>query len=163
MDSDSREREFAPAPRREQTPGQGYWLISTLLLALGLGYALLIVEAFFVLRPEDFDNLVRAGMILPGYSAYVQELPGWIVALSLFKSATRIAGAAALLLRRRWAITAYGLSLAATCTIFLRGFLIDDRASFEGPAQVGFDVLFFALAFYALYFAIAAGFRGVLR
>jgi hypothetical protein len=140
-----------------------YWLVSSLLMLWGLGYAALVAEAFFIFRPEDFDRLVSAGMILPGYSNYVQELPRWIIALSMVKAATRLGGSICLLLRRRWAVSFYSLSLAISCLIFFRGFLLDDRASLEGSTQIGLDVAFFALSVYAVYFAFAARFRGTLR
>lgn len=145
-----------PVPR-------SFWIMAALLLLWGLGYALLVAEALFILRPEDFDRLVSAGMLLPGYSDYVQHLPPWIVGLTLFKAATRVLGAVGLLLRRRWSMLIYSLSLSASCIIFFRGFLIDNRASFEVPTQIGLDVLFFLLTIYALYFAVSARWRGILR
>lgn len=151
-------------PRAEPTPvAAGYWVISALLLLWGLGYAVLVAEALFLMRPSDFDRLVSAGMILPGYGDYVHHLPPWIVALTLFKGVTRVAGALGLLLRRRWAVSMYSLSLVVACVIFSRGFLLDDRASFEAPTQIGLDVVFFCLGVYAFYFAIAARLRGILR
>lgn len=140
-----------------------YWIVAFLLLVWGLGYAALIFEAFVALRHEDFERLVRAGMILPGYEDYVQHLPVWIVALTVFKGAARLLGAVGLLLRRRWAVSMYGFSLAASCLIFFRGFLMDNRAAVEAPTQLSLDVVFFSLSVYALYFAIAARFRGTLR
>ena len=152
------------APSAASTPGLGgYWVVSALLLLWGLGYAVLIAEALFLLRPSDFDRLVSAGMILPGYGDYVHHLPPWIVALTLVKGVTRIAGGLGLLLRRRWAVSMYGLSLVVACVIFSHGFLLDDRAAFEAPTQIGLDVLFFGVGVYAAYFAIAARFRGILR
>ncbi len=151
------------ARERDESPTRAYWVTATLLLAWGLGYAALIVEAFFVLRHEDFERMVRAGMILPGYEDYVQHLPAWIVGLTIFKGVTRIAGAIGLLLRRSWAVSMYSFSLAVSCLIFFRGFLVDNRASVEVPTQIGLDVMFFALSVYAVYFAIAASWRGTLR
>lgn len=147
----------------KETSLKYYWSVSTLLLLWGLGYGLLIAESLFIMRPEDFDRLVNAGMILPGYGDYVQHLPQWVVGLTVFKGATRIAGSLGLLLRRRWAVTMYVLSLATSCLIFFRGFLIDSRGSVEGSTQIGLDVVFFCLSVYALYFSITALFRGVLR
>jgi hypothetical protein len=140
-----------------------YWIVACVLLLWGLGYALLIAEALFIMRPEDFDRLVSAGMILPGYGDYVQHLPQWIVGLTLFKGFTRLAGAVGLLLRRRWAVSMYSLSLAVSCVIFFRGFLLDNRGSFEAPTQIGLDVVFFCASVFAVYFALASRFRGVLR
>jgi hypothetical protein len=147
----------------DRTVTRSYWIMSSLLLLWGLGYAALIFEAFVALRHEDFEKLVSAGMILPGYEDYVHHLPAWIIGLTVFKGATRVAGAIGLLLRRRWAVSMYGFSLAATCLIFFRGFLMDNRAAVEAPTQIGLDVLFFSLGIYALYFAVAARFRGTLR
>lgn len=155
--------DFDLAPQTADPVPQRYWIVATLLLAWGIGYALLVAEALFVMRPEDFARLVSAGMILPGYGDYVQQLPGWIVALTVFKAATRVAGSIGLLLRKRWATSMYALSLTVTCLIFFRGFLFDHRADFEAPAQIGLDVLFVFLGVYALYFALAARFRGALR
>ncbi|WOJ94690.1 hypothetical protein R0135_05860 [Congregibacter variabilis] len=140
-----------------------YWLASGLLLLWGLGYALLIAEALYIMRPSDFDRLVNAGMILPGYGDYVQQLPPWIVGLTLFKASSRILGAIGLLLRKRWAVTMYGLSLAVSCLIFFRGFLLDNRGAYEAPGLIGLDVLFFCVSVYALYFAAVARVRGTLR
>jgi hypothetical protein len=140
-----------------------YWIVAVILLVWGFGYALLIAEALFIMRPEDFDRLVSAGMILPGYGNYVQHLPGWIVGLTLFKAATRIAGALGLLLRKRWAVSMYSLSLAVSFLIFFRGFLFDNRGTYEVPTQIGLDVVFFFLSVFALYFALRARFSGVLR
>jgi hypothetical protein len=150
-------------PETPQAVTPAYWVISSLLLLWGIGYAVLIAEAFYVMRPEDFDRLVSAGMILPGYDDYVHHLPQWIVALTLLKGFTRLAGGIGLVLRRRWAVTMYSLSLALSCMIFFRGFLLDSRASFEAPTQIGLDVGFFCLSVYAVYFALAAAFRGGLR
>jgi len=144
-------------------PKPSYWVVSACLLLWGIGYAVLIAEAFFVFRPEDFDRLVNAGMILPGYGDYVQHLPGWIIGLTVFKALTRLAGSVGLLLRRGWAVSMYGLSLGISCLIFFRGFLLDNRAAVEAPTQIGLDVLFFAVSVYALYFALTARFRGTLR
>jgi len=143
--------------------GRSYWLLASLLLLWSLGYAFLVAEALFLMGPDDYERLVSAGMILPGYSDYVHHLPTWIVALTLFKVATRIAGALGLLLRRRWAVSMYSASLVVATVIFLRGFLLDDRASFEAPTQIGLDVVFICVAVYALYFSLAARFRGILR
>jgi len=149
--------------RPAQPPTPGYWIVAVILLLWGLGYLALIAEAFFIMRPEDFDRLVSAGMILPGYGDYVQHLPQWIVMLTLLKGFARLCGAIALLFRKRWATALYALSLAISCIIFFRGFVLDGRASFEAPTQISLDVVFFLLSVYALYFAIAARWRGILR
>jgi hypothetical protein len=47
--------------------------------------------------------------------------------------------------------------------IFFRGFVLDSRATFEAPTQIGLDVVFFFLSVYAVYFAIAARLRGTIR
>ncbi|EED33593.1 conserved hypothetical protein [gamma proteobacterium NOR5-3] len=147
----------------EQPPGRRYWLVSALLLFWGLSYAVLIAEAFYIMRPEDFDRLVSAGMILPGYGDYVQHLPQWIVGLTLFKALTRILGALALLFRSRWAVAMYSFSLSVSCLIFFRGFLLDNRGAYEAPGMIGLDVLFFCVSVYAIYFAVVAQLRGILR
>lgn len=154
---------LAPDKRPDIPPPPGYWFVGIALLLWSLGYALLVAEALFIMREEDYGRLVSAGMILPGYGDYVQHLPGWIVGITVFKAATRVAGALGLLLRRRWAVSMYSFSLAASCVIFSRGFLLDDRAAVELPTQIGLDVLFFLLAIYAVYFSIAARLRGTLR
>ncbi|MFK7829921.1 MAG: hypothetical protein AB8B57_09100 [Congregibacter sp.] len=147
----------------EVTPPKTYWVIAWLLLVWGIGYAALVAEAFFLFTPDDFDRLVTAGTILPGYSDYVQQLPPWIVAISLFKAATRIGGALGLLLRKSWSITLYALSFAASCVIFFRGFLLEGIASVERPSQVGLEALFFALSIFALCYALRAAFRSMFR
>ena len=153
---------MARMQRDDSSLPRSYWFVSIVLLMWSLGYALLVAEAFFIMRPEDYGRLVSAGMILPGYSDYVQHLPGWIVGLTVFKAATRVAGALCLLLRRRWAVPIYSFSLAAGCIIFSRGFLLDDRAAVELPTQIGLDVAFFLLGVSAAYFAVAARLRGAL-
>lgn len=145
------------------TPGKFHWFLAWAMLLWGLGYAALVAEAFFLFKPEDFDRLVTAGMILPGYSDYVQHLPPWVIAVSLFKAATRIGGAIGLLLRKSWAITMYLLSLASVCIIFFRGFLRENIASVESSSQISFEAVFFVLSLFVVVYSVRAALRGVLR
>lgn len=145
------------------SPPRSYWVISGLLLLVGIGYAALVAEAFFLFTPDDFDRLVTVGAILPGYSDYVQHLPSWIVALSVCKAVARILGGIGLLLRKSWAITMYIVSFSASCVIFFRGFLLEGVASVERPSQVGLEAFFFALSIYAVWFAVRSALRGRYR
>lgn len=154
---------YAMPPVPDGKPTRTYWVVSTLLLLWGVGYAALVMEEFLVYKPEDFDRLVRAGVILPGYSDYLQHLPGWVIGIAVFKAVTRLAGAVGLLLRKRWSITMYCLSFAASSMIFFRGFLLENVAAFEPPTQIGLEAVFFALGIYAVWFAVQAFFRNILK
>lgn len=148
---------------KDDTAGRLYWVLAWLLLIWGIGYGLLVAEAFFIFDPDDFDRLVTAGMILPGYSDYVQHLPPWVIAISMFKAFTRLGGAIGLLLRKSWAVSMYSLSFAASCVIFFRGFLLEHVASIESPSQIGLEAMFFCLSIFAVWWAFRAMLRGILK
>lgn len=148
---------------KDEAPNRIYWVVAWTLFFWGIGYSLLIAEAFFLFDPEDFDRLVTAGMILPGYSDYVQHLPPWVIAISFFKAITRLGGAVGLLLRKSFAVSMYSLSFAVSCVIFFRGFLLENVASVESPSQIGLEALFFGMSIFAVWWAFRALLRGILK
>ncbi len=153
----------APDRTAPDSPGRVYWLVSSALLLWSLAYAWLVINTFFVATPEYFEALVTAGTILPGYSDYVQHLPSWVIAITCLKAATRVAGAAALMLRSRQAFTFFAWSLVIVLVIFTRGFLFEGVASVERPVQLFLELFFFAMSIFAVWYAARAGLRGVLR
>jgi hypothetical protein len=126
---------YGPMAAKE-TSLKYYWSVSTLLLLWGLGYVLLIAEALFIMRPEDFVRLVNVG----DDPARLRRLRAalcrqWVVGLTVterFHAGSL--GAVGLLLAQSAGRSRCTLSPSQRpVVIFFRGFLVDNRGgSVEG-------------------------------
>jgi purine-cytosine permease-like protein len=145
--------EKAHSPR---APSGSYWLVATFLLLWGLAYAWLVLNTFVLASAEDIRSLVENGVILPEYADYIQRLPSWVIAITAVTAVTRLGGAFALLLRHRWAVPLYAISMACVCVIFLRGFVFANVTSVIRPSQIAVEALFFSLSVFALWFSVHA-------
>lgn len=75
----------------------------------------------------------------------------------------RLGGALALVLRKRWAIWLYAVSLLCVTTIMFRGFVLADVISVIRTSQVGVEILFMTLSIFAVGFSYRMSQRAVLK
>ncbi len=147
-------------PSRAQ-PSIGYWFVTALLLLWGLAYAGLVVFYLFA-GAEHWAGLVAQGRILPEYAAYIARIPLWVKLLTLGAAISRLTAGVGLMLRHRWSVALYGISLACVTVIMFRGFVIADVASVIRPSQVWVEALFMALSVFAFWFSLRARKNGYL-
>lgn len=99
----------------------------------------------------------------PERRAIYEATPAWLYlfyALATFGGAL---GAAALLLRRRWAAPVFAIALAALLLQIVAGYATTPAWAIGGLASLGFPVLLVGVAAALLVFARRMAARGVLR
>jgi len=96
--------------------------------------------------------------------AYVASFPAWAVALWALGVWGALIGSVLLLLRRRLAVAAFGLSLLGLAGSTLYQFVIAPApAEMHGPAMIVMNLVIWAVAIGLLVYARAMRTRGVLR
>jgi hypothetical protein len=138
---------------RVKTPWH-LWLVGVLSL-LWNGFGATDLTMTLVAREFWFKAM---GMTVAQVAQF-DALPGWMWVAWAFGVYGAIAGSVLLLLRRRWALQAFGLSLlGAVASLIYQAFLAGPGGS--GPILPAVIVVIAALL---LWYAFAMGKRGVLR
>jgi hypothetical protein len=94
--------------------------------------------------------------------AYFYGFPAWAVAGWAFGVWGGLAGAVGLLLRRRWAVWAFAVSLAGLAVSSIYTIVLSNGAEIMGGEGTVFSVVIWAVAVFLLLYARAMTKRGVL-
>ncbi|RST32095.1 hypothetical protein HMF7854_03410 [Sphingomonas ginkgonis] len=96
--------------------------------------------------------------------AYFDSFPAWAIALWAFGVWGALAGSVLLLLRKRWAVTAFAISLAGLVlmTVYQLG-LSNAPAMMHTASNYGFTALLWLIAIALLLYARRQAANGVLR
>lgn len=140
-----------------------FWLIAGFLVFWGLMYAGLVVFTFAIATPEHWAGLVAEGRIRAEYAEYISRIPGWIIAMTIVAAITRLAGGAALLMQKTWALPLYAVSLCFVSVIMFRGFVLADVASVIRASQVVLEVAFLLISVFAVWYAWFLTGNGILK
>jgi hypothetical protein len=139
---------------RPKTPVH-LWIVGILSLLWGL------VGVFDYLATE-----MRLDFYMSQFSeeqlAYFYGFPAWMVAAWAFGVWGGFAGSVGLLLRRRWAVWAFALSLAGLAVSTIYSFGFSDGAGIMEQTGVILTVVIWILAIALLLYARAMAKRGVL-
>jgi hypothetical protein len=95
--------------------------------------------------------------------AYFYAFPAWAVAGWAFGVWGAFVGSIALLLRKKWAVWAFAVSLVGMAVSSLYTLVLTDGASMMGPGGVIFTVIVWLVAIFLLLYARAMARRGVLH
>lgn len=150
-------------PERTDTrPPLFFWLVSLALLLWGLGGASIYV-AYFVETPQQFAQTAEASEHRQAYAAYVASIPAWAIAVGIIAAVTRLLGAIALLLRRRWALPLYVGSLAFFLVALYRAFVLAGAGRIMGGTHIAIELVFVTLGAFGVWFAHANRSKGILK
>jgi hypothetical protein len=94
--------------------------------------------------------------------AYFYGFPAWAVSAWAFAVWGGVAGALGLLMRRRWAVWMFGVSLLGLAVTTVYNFVLTDGAAFMGPAAAVFTALIWLVAILLFVYARRQALRGVL-
>lgn len=94
---------------------------------------------------------------------YFYGFPAWAVAGWALGVWGGLAGSIGLLLRRRWAVWAFGVSLLGMVVTSLYTFVLSSGIDMMGPGEMIFTAVIWAVAVFLLLYARAMATRGVLR
>lgn len=95
--------------------------------------------------------------------AYFYGFPSWLVAFWAIGVWCALLGSIALLLRRRWAVWMFGLSIVGLAVSSVYNFLLSDGSGVMGTVGVVMTVFIWIVAIALLLYARRMAARGVLR
>jgi hypothetical protein len=98
----------------------------------------------------------------PEQLEYFYSFPAWAVAAWAFGVWGALLGSVALLLRKAWAVWAFGISIAGMVLTTIQNFVLTDGAALMGPGAVAFSAVIWAIALFLFVYARAMAKRGVL-
>lgn len=98
----------------------------------------------------------------PERLAYFDAFPAWAVAFWAFGVWGALAGSICLLLRKRWAVLAFGLSLAGLVGTTLYQYVLTNGLEVMGSGSAIFTVVIWTIAILLFLYARAMSKKGVL-
>jgi len=98
----------------------------------------------------------------PEQLAYFYGFPAWAVATWAIAVWGALLGSIGLLLRRRWAVWAFGVSIAGMVLTAVYSFALSDGLALMGQGAVMFTAVIWIIAFALFFYARAMARRGVL-
>jgi hypothetical protein len=131
------------------------WIIGVLSLLWNLMGAFDYVATHFKI---DFYT----SQFTPEQLAYFSGFPAWAVAGWAFGVWGAVAGSIGLLLRRKWSVWAFAVSLAGMLVSSIYTLGLSDGAQMMGTGGVIFTVIIWAAAIFLLVYSRAMANRGVL-
>ncbi|NNC77672.1 MAG: hypothetical protein HKN77_06865 [Woeseiaceae bacterium] len=139
-----------------------YWFVTGFLIVWGLAYTGLVVFSFLLSTEDHWAELVAQGRITAEYAAYISEIPGWAVFLTMVIALTRLLGGIALAFQSSWAVPIYAISLCIVCVIMFRAFVLADVASVIHTSQVFLEAGVMALSIFSVWFSYRQHHLGIL-
>lgn len=144
------------ASRFAQKPPAWFYIVGVILLLWGI----MGCWAFY-------QHVTKGAAMIPDATdwdrAYFAALPGWFAIDFAVAVGACLLGSVALLLRSRWALTLYWLSLIAVIIQFGYVFTATDMIAVKGVSSTIFPAFIFALGVFHIWFATLARKRGWLR
>ncbi|WP_459209329.1 hypothetical protein [Aquimarina rhabdastrellae] len=123
-------------------PSMGYWLLSTVALLWNLmGVLAYLSQAFMT---EDMK-----AALTPEQIALIESTPSWLMGIYAVATFGGLLGAICLLLRKKWAIPAFLISLIAVVIQMGYSFAMTDASEIYGMFQgVIMPILVIVIAFF---------------
>lgn len=138
------------------TRPRAYWWVAVLALV----WNLIGLAMFYVQVSLDGDQLMK----LPEAQRAVHlATPGWVNLAFAFAVIGGVLGGLCLLLRRRWAVPLFAISLLALLVQFIGGYLVTPAWAAYGASGLAMPVLLLAIALLLWRYARSCRARGWLR
>jgi len=99
----------------------------------------------------------------PEQLEYFYGFPAWAVACWAIGVWGALLGSVGLLLRRRWAVWAFGASILGMVLTSIYNFGLTDGIRLMGPGAIAFTAVIWAVALFLYFYARAMAKRAVLR
>lgn len=98
----------------------------------------------------------------PEQLEYFYGFPAWAVATWAVAVWSALAGSVGLLLRRRWSVPVFGVSIVAMVITGYYNFILTDGTAIMGAGAMAFTAVIWIVAFFLFFYARALSKRGVL-
>jgi hypothetical protein len=99
----------------------------------------------------------------PEQLEYFYGFPAWAVAAWAIAVWSALAASVGLLLRKRWSVVLFGVSIAAMVITGFYNFVLTDGAALMGQGAIAFTAVIWIVAFFLFFYARALSKRGVLN
>ncbi len=137
-------------------PARGFWIVSLLALVWNLiGVASYLMTV--TMGPEALSGMSEAERSL------YTDVPAWATAAFAIAVFGGLLGCVALLLRRAWAVPAFGVSLVAILIQMGHAFFMSAMLEVRGAGAAILPVLIIVIAVYLVWFSRSARDRGWLN
>lgn len=137
-------------------PTTRYRVVATLALLWNLiGVAMFLMQ---VMMPPE-----AVAAMAPGQREVYEATPGWLNALFGIAVVGGTLGAIGLMVRRRWAVPAFAVSLAALVLQLLAAYLVTPAWRVSGPAGLVLPAVLLVIAVALLHHARRSAACGLLR
>jgi hypothetical protein len=108
-------------------------------------------------------NAAYMAQVMPDQMSYLDTLPAWMIAAWAIGVWCAVLGSILLLLRSRWAVPVFALSLAGLIVTQVQQGTTPGSPMRDSAGAIGFAVFLFVVALALLLYARAMAKRGVLR
>lgn len=98
----------------------------------------------------------------PEMLEWIDAMPAWATASWAFGVWGGITGTIGLLLRKKWAVIAYAVSLGGLFVSSIYSYILTDATEMMGPSAVYMNIAIWAIAILLLLYACAMAKKGVL-
>lgn len=139
-----------------------YWVI-TVVLALWALMGIMAYMGHVGMSPEDYAAYVADGSMTQAYADYAANAPTWATAVFAIAVFSGVAGAICLLLRKKWAVQLYTISLVFILISMFKGFILDKAGSMMSATQIGMEFAVVVLGIIAVWFSRKKRAKGILN
>ena len=143
------------------TTPTSYWVVSGLLAIwslMGVSFYILFAGT----SADEYAAYVADGTMTQAYADYAANTPAWATAVFAIAVFSGLAGAICLLLRKKWAVQLFTISLVFVLISMFKGFILDGAANILSPFEIGREFVVVALAAFAVWFSRKKRAAGIL-
>ncbi|NNC37388.1 MAG: hypothetical protein EX271_13235 [Acidimicrobiales bacterium] len=146
----------------ENNTPTSYWVVTGLLVV----WSLMGIMAYLGnvgMSAEDLAKYVAEGDMTQGYADYIASAPAWTTAVFAVAVFSGVAGAICLLLRKKWAVQLYTVSLVFILISMFKGFVLDRAGSIMSAGQIFMEFMVVILGIIAVWFSRKKRSAGIIK
>ena|SRR5690606_152650 len=135
-------------------PNTAFWIIAVLALLWNIIGVLIWASQSFLMTEEMMASLT------PQQQELITSAPTWNTAVYGFATISALLACVMLLMRKKFAITLFGLSLIAVLIIQLYWIFVMDSVTIMGPQSIIMPIIVIAIAIFEYFYSKGAAQRG---
>lgn len=139
-----------------------YWVV-TGVLALWAIMGIIVYMTHVGMGAEEYSAAVADGAMSQDFADYAMNAPSWATAVFAVAVFSGVAGAICLLLRKKWAVQLYTISLVFILISMFKGFILDRAGSMMSAGQIFMEFVVVILGIIAVWFSRKKRAAGILN
>ena len=138
-----------------------YWVIAGVLALWSLG-GIMAYMGHVGMSAADYVTAVADETMTQAFADYSTNTPAWATAVFAIAVFSGVAGAICLLLRKKWAVQLYTISLVFILISMFKGFVLDRAGSMMSAGQIFMEFMVITFAAIAVWFSRKKRANGIL-